>query len=112
MVQQVCCLLCIPACLRMRRYTTLIKPEKAGSSPYRGARVQGEPSAKDLLVTFASHCMEPSSGGTPVRPKQVLLAYRYSGQGNLSYRCVIGWRDVVNTFILEGACKQGKQQVK
>jgi hypothetical protein len=56
----------------------LIMPEKAGSSPNMVARVQGAPSAKDLLVTIASHCMEPSSGGTPLRPKHVLLAYRYA----------------------------------
>jgi hypothetical protein len=58
------------------RYAILLLPEKAGSSPYMIGRVQGQPSAKDLLVTIASHCMEPSTGGAPVRPKQLLLAYR------------------------------------
>jgi hypothetical protein len=56
----------------------LIMSEKPGCSPHMVARVQDVPSARDVLVTIASHCMEPSSGGSALRPKQVLLAYMYA----------------------------------
>ncbi|KAF6251123.1 hypothetical protein COO60DRAFT_1645411 [Scenedesmus sp. NREL 46B-D3] len=57
-------------------YNILVLPESASRDPELVASMQGEPSTKDLLTTIACHRLEPSRGATPMRPTQVLLAYR------------------------------------
>jgi hypothetical protein len=38
--------------------------------------VEGQPSARDMLMPTAMQIMFPAALGTPKRPKQLLLAYR------------------------------------